>query len=185
MTVRSKGFRKLPDGTVTCLLIDADSLVAIQAKIGWDIDIERLTDLVRTHYNTPRMVYFATVDREPTEAAQGFHGWLRYRGFELVLRPQSKHSGSHGRDGPGSGIPVEIAVEASMAPAACHHIILLSRNKELEPVGTALRRSHRTMTLVSDADCPRELRCSATHFVDLTDMDTILMKQPRGEGVTR
>ena len=165
--------------TIASLLLDADSLRIMQNRLGWILDIEKLVHLLRATYEVPRLVYFATINPEITEAQNKYHSWLKYRGFDLILHPETQTWLPPSRESITTPIPVEIAVEATARPDQPSQVILLSRNRDLEAVGLTLRRSHRTLTLISDADCPRSLRCAATHFVDLASLRPQLARPQR------
>ena len=169
-------FQKLPEGITSSLLIDADSLALIRDKLGWDIDIQKLVDALRLQYVMPRMVYFHTVNPGQVEVQQGYHKWLQYRGFDLVLRNPTRTWTPMGREAISTAIPVEIAMEASSSPHRCDHVVMLTRNQDLKAVGSGMRKAHRTLTVLSDKDCPSDLRCAATHFVCLNELEQDLAR---------
>jgi uncharacterized LabA/DUF88 family protein len=170
-----KIFQQFASEITTSLLIDGDSLHPIQQRLNWLIDLEKLRDLLREYYFMPRLVYFETLQPTANEKLLTFHKWLQYRGFEVITRPKTKRGQISSPDGNGppipapdtSPIPCDIVAEAAFSAEHCHHIILLSRNRDLEAIGLHLRRTHRALTLLCDGDCPSDLRRSAGHFVDL------------------
>jgi len=160
-------FPKFALNKSSSLLIDGDSLHSIEQRLRYNIDLEKLIDLLREQYFIPRLLYFQTIHPGVTEKLIGFYNWLEYRGVDVVSRHKTNRGHSSNGDADTTPIPVDIAMEAAYSANFCDHIILISRNRDLESIGTTLRLLHKSLTILCDSDCPSELRCSAMSFVDL------------------
>jgi uncharacterized LabA/DUF88 family protein len=187
MATEEKRVRHKPMAGTCSLLVDGNTLRWIELKLGWEIDIERLVKLLRETHRLPRLVHFETEQRggELGQSQASRHRWLEYRGFEIVMREALSTGEPGGTDSSISPITVEIACEAMSAQARCDQVFLLTRDRSLEAIGRRLRRCHRILTLISDADCPSDLRRSATYFLELNTMRDALERQTSRKRETR
>lgn len=168
----------------SALFIDGANLFAAARSLGFDIDYKRLlaefskrTRLVRAYY------YTALLDTEEYSPLKPLIDWLDYNGYAVVTKAAKEYTDSMGRRRIKGDMDVELACDMlDMAPHLDHAVLFSGDGGFRRLVEAMQHRGVRVSVVSSIRSSPPmiadDLRRQADQFVDLTDLASLVMRDP-------
>lgn len=175
------------------LFIDGANLYATAKALGFDIDYKRLLTLFRSKGRLLRALYYtALAEDQEYSSIRPLIDWLDYNGYTMVTKPTKEFTDASGRRKIKGNMDIELTVDAMELSEHLDHIILFSGDGDFRTLVEALQHKGKRVSVISTMNTQPpmvsdELRRQADQFVDLSDMEEAISRQPsdhppRGEG---
>jgi len=171
--VRSDAMSAYP-GERLALFIDGPQLYRAQAARGVQIDFRRFLDHWRDRGRLVHARFYAPNDPE----WRPLRDWLSYNGFIVCPDPGA---GALAHAAARTDMAVQLAADALDLGAHVDHIILVSGNAQFCALAHELKARGNRVSVLSTLHglAADKLRRSADHFLDLADLPSSIVLQPK------
>jgi uncharacterized LabA/DUF88 family protein len=166
------------------LFIDGANLYATVKALGFDIDYKRLLREFQGWGTMVRAYYYTAIIEDPEYSSKRpLIDWLDYNGYTVVTKTTKEFIDATGRRKVKGNMDVELAVHAMELAEHIDHLVLFSGDGDFRPLAEAVQRRGVRVTVVSTiASQPPmvadELRRQADDFIDLTELQPIVNRDP-------
>lgn len=173
------------------LFIDGANLYSTARSLGFDIDYKKLLDTFADQARLVRAFYYtALIEDQEYSPIRPLVDWLDYNGFTLVTKPIKEFTDAAGRRKVKGNMDIELAIDMMEMAEKLDHIVLFSGDGDFRRLVEAVQRKGVRVTVISTirtqppmiAD---ELRRQADNFVDLTELQGLIQREPPPEGAVR
>ncbi len=173
------------------LFIDGANLYSTARSLGFDIDYKKLLDTFADQARMVRAFYYtALIEDQEYSPIRPLVDWLDYNGFTLVTKPMKEFTDATGRRKVKGNMDIELAIDMMEMAENLDHIVLFSGDGDFRRLVEAVQRKGVRVTVISTirtsppmiAD---ELRRQADNFVDLTEIQLLIQREPPPEGTVR
>jgi len=167
------------------LFIDGSNLYAAARALGFDIDYKRLLELFSAKGHLMRAYYYtALMEDQEYLPIRPLVDWLDYNGYTMVTKPTKEFTDAAGRRKIKGNMDMELAIDVLEMAEHLDHIVLFSGDGDFRRLVEAVQRRGVRVTVVSTfrssppmvAD---ELRRQADVFVELSELESVIARQPR------
>lgn len=166
------------------LFIDGANLFSAARNLGFDIDYRRLLAefgkrgrLIRAYY------YTALLEGEEYSPIRPLIDWLDYNGYTVVTKPAKEFTDAQGRRRIKGSMDIELACDMLDLSPRLDHAILFSGDGGFRRLAEAVQARGVRVSVVSTVRSSPpmiadELRRQADHFMELTDLAPLIMRDP-------
>ncbi|PWR21411.1 NYN domain-containing protein [Zavarzinia aquatilis] len=166
------------------LFIDGANLFSAARSLGFDIDYRRLLSefakrgrMIRAYY------YTALLEGEEYSPIRPLIDWLDYNGYTVVTKPAKEFTDAQGRRRIKGGMDIELACDMLDLSPRLDHAILFSGDGGFRRLVEAVQARGVRVSVVSTVRSSPpmtadELRRQADHFIELTDLAPLIMRDP-------
>lgn len=166
------------------LFIDGANLFSAARSLGFDIDYRRLLAefgkrgrLLRAYY------YTALLEGEEYSPIRPLIDWLDYNGYTVITKPAKEFTDAQGRRRIKGGMDIELACDMLDLSPRIDHAVLFSGDGGFRRLVEAVQSRGVRVSVVSTvrSNPPMiadELRRQADHFIELTDLAPLIMRDP-------
>jgi len=167
------------------LFIAGSNLYAAARALGFDIDYKRLLELFSSKGQLMRAYYYtALMEDQEYLPIRPLVDWLDYNGYTMVTKPTKEFTDAAGRRKIKGNMDMELAIDVLEMAEHLDHIVLFSGDGDFRRLVEAVQRRGVRVTVVSTfrssppmvAD---ELRRQADIFVELSELESLIARQPR------
>ena len=167
------------------LFIDGSNLYAAARALGFDIDYKRLLELFASKGRLMRAYYYtALMEDQEYLPIRPLVDWLDYNGYTMVTKPTKEFTDAAGRRKIKGNMDMELAIDVLEMAEHLDHIVLFSGDGDFRRLVEAVQRRGVRVTVVSTfrssppmvAD---ELRRQADMFIELSELESLIARQPR------
>lgn len=169
----------------TALFIDGANLYSAARGLQFDIDYKKLLAEVRKRTRLIRATYYtALIEDQDFSPIRPLVDWLDYNGYALSTKAAKEYQDSAGRRRIKGDMDVEIAVDMMELSANLDHAVLFSGDGDFVALLRAVQRRGVRVSVVSTtrSNPPMvadDLRRQADHFIELTDLSSLIGRPPR------
>lgn len=169
----------------TALFIDGANLYSAARGLQFDIDYKKLLAEVRKRTRLIRATYYtALIEDQDFSPIRPLVDWLDYNGYALSTKAAKEYQDSAGRRRIKGDMDVDIAVDMMELSANLDHAVLFSGDGDFVALLRAVQRRGVRVSVVSTtrSNPPMvadDLRRQADHFIELTDLSSLIGRPPR------
>ncbi len=175
----------------TALYIDGVNLYSTAKALDFDIDYKRLLKEFQSRGTLVRAYYYtAVIEDQEFSSVRPLLDWLDYNGFTVVTKPTKEFMDANGLRKVKGNMDIELAVNAMELADHVDHIVLFSGDGNFRSLVEAVQRRGVRVTVVSTISSQPpmiadELRRQADVFIDLTELQSKLCRDPSQRPVPR
>ncbi|MCW0180849.1 NYN domain-containing protein [Zavarzinia sp.] len=166
------------------LFIDGANLFSAARNLGFDIDYRRLLAEFGKRGRLTRAYYYtALLEGEEYSPIRPLIDWLDYNGYTVVTKPAKEFTDSQGRRRIKGSMDIELACDMLDLSPRLDHAILFSGDGGFRRLAEAVQARGVRVSVVSTVRSSPpmiadELRRQADHFMELTDLAPLIMRDP-------
>ena len=162
------------------LFIDGSNLYAAARALDFDIDYKKLLGWAAGQGRLVRAFYYtALIEDQEYSPIRPLVDWLDYNGYTMVTKPTKEFVDAQGRRKLKGNMDIELAIDMMEMADNLDHIMLFSGDGDFRRLLEAVQRKGVRVTVVSTVKSSPpmvadELRRQADHFLDLSDLATVI-----------
>ncbi len=166
------------------LFIDGANLYASAKALGFDIDYKRLLSVFKDQGRLVRALYYtALIEDQEYSSIRPLIDWLDYNGYTMVTKPTKEYTDASGRRKIKGNMDIELAVDAMELAEHLDHVVLFSGDGDFRSLVAALQHKGLRVSVASTLQTQPpmvadELRRQADQFIDLTDLEHLISRDP-------
>jgi uncharacterized LabA/DUF88 family protein len=175
----------------TALFIDGVNLHSTAKALDFDIDYKRLLKEFQSRGTLVRALYYtAVVEDQEFSSVRPLLDWLDYNGFTVVTKPTKEFVDANGHRKVRGNMDIELAVNAMELADHVDQIVVFSGDGNFRSLVEAVQRRGVRVTVVSTISSQPpmiadELRRQADVFIDLTELQSRLCRDPSQRPIPR
>lgn len=164
--------------------IDGANLYANAKSLAFDIDYKRLLKLFQSQGQLELAKYgTALAEDQEYSSIRPLIDWLDYNGYTMVTKPTKEFLDAAGRRKAKGNMDIERAVDAMEMSKYLDHLVIFSGDGDFRSLVEALQHKGKRVSVISTLTISPpmvadELRRQADQFVELTDLQTEIGRNP-------
>lgn len=172
----------------TAILVDGANLYKAAKTLGFDIDYKALLARARRECRLVRAAYYTAMQEDPDadfSPLRPLVDFLDYNGFQMVTKPARSFVGQDGVRRYRGSTDIELAVDMVMMADRLDCIVLFTGNGDFRHAIERVQAQGCRVVCVSTTQsqpplASDEIRRVADQFVDLTEIEDVIGRAPRG-----